>query len=217
MPNIIYTVSVGGGNCFKKCVESQKKYAERIGVDFYCRDKWTDLYNEDLKTDSEKRYIVELLKKYDRVLYLDADVFIQPFAFDIFEWYKDDRKFIIYNEAMYNGVQMDNHIDYCANKYKINWPKTEGHYDWLNAGVMLCSAGMEHEKIFDYNPKNFFKFQNMPMIYDMPYMHKNIYDNNIQVTFMDKRFNTMVYFEQVGFFLHFANVLDRDKRINDYV
>ena len=74
---------------------------------------------------------------------------------------------------------MDNHIEYCSKRYNINWNKTNGHYDWLNAGVMLCSKG--HEKVFDYNPKNFFKFQNMPMIYDMPYMHKNIYDNNISI------------------------------------
>ena len=74
------------------------------------------------------------------------------------------------------------------------------------------------DRVIDkYNHDNFFKFDKLPMIYDMPYMHKNIYDNNIEVTFLDKRFNTMVYFEKNGWFLHFANVLDRNKRIKAYV
>lgn len=213
MRKIIYTVSVNPGECFNACTESQKRYADRIGVDFLCRDKWEN-WNDDLQTDSEKRHIQELLKDYDKVLYLDADVFIKADALDIFDYYKDIDDFIIYNEAMFNGVNMDAQIKYCVNQYNINWHKTNGYYDWLNAGVMLCSKG--HEKVFDYNPKNFFKFQNFPMIYDMPYMHKNIYDNNIKVHFMDERFNTMAYFKDTGDFIHFANVLDRDERIKEY-
>ena len=123
--------------------------------------------------------------------------------------------FIILNEILYNGVTMNYHIAMAVKKYKIDWHKTGDKYDWLNAGVMLCSKG--NEPVFAYNHDNFFKFDKLPMIYDMPYMHKNIYDNNIEVTFLDKRFNTMVYFEKNGWFLHFANVLDRNKRIKAYV
>ena len=91
---------------------------------------------------------------------------------------------------------MDVHIDEVVFLKNINWSKTNGHYDWLNAGVMLCSKGCE--KVFNYNPKDFFKFEKMPMIYDMPYMHKNIYDNNIPVTFLNERFNTMVYLSVIS-------------------
>lgn len=213
MRKIIYTVSVDGGECFRHCVASQKKYAEKIDVDFYVRKEWRN-WNEDLKTDCEKRHIVKLLESYDKVLYLDADVFIRDNAPDIFEKYRL-KTLVMYNEVLYNGVQMDDHIDYCAKTYNIEWLKTHGHYDWYNAGVMLCGRGSE--KAFDYNPKNFFKFPNMPMIYDMPYMHYNIFKNNIYVDLLDEEFNTMVYFKDDGYFLHFANVLDRDERIKKYI
>lgn len=214
MRKIIYTVSVGKSICFKHCIESQQRYAKKIGVEFYVSNTWKN-WNNDLKTDSDKRHIVQLLKNYDKVLYLDADVFIKEDSPDIFEFYKENNKLIIYNEIMYNNVNMDKYIQKCVDKYNIEWKKTNNHYDWLNAGVMLCSKG--HERVFNYDKEDFFKFEDMPMIYDMPYMHKNIYDNNIQVEYLDKRFNTMVYFEDNGYFLHFANVLDRDKRILNYV
>jgi lipopolysaccharide biosynthesis glycosyltransferase len=215
MRKIIYTVAVGESECFKHCVESQKRYAKKVGAEFYCCIEWTDLYNENLKTDSEKRFVVELLKTYDKVLYLDADVFIRDNAEDIFYIYQDTNKLVIYNEVMFNNVQMDVHIEPIVKQYDIKWSKTKGHYDWLNAGVMLCSKG--NEKVFEYNERDFFKFPAMPSIYDMPYMHYNIYKYNIPIMYMDERFNTMVYFHDQGDFLHFANVLDRDERIKNYV
>jgi hypothetical protein len=215
MRKIIYTVAVGNGECFNHCVESQKQYAKKVDADMFCRREWT-MWNEDLKTDCEKRYIVELLKNYDKVLYLDADVFIRDSAIDIFEAYKDNNDLIIYNEVLYNNVNMDNHIQRAIIKNNIKWwNMTNSHYDWLNAGVMLCSKG--HEKVFEYNSEKFFKFEDMPMIYDMPYMHYNIYKYKIPVTYMDERFNTMVYFHDNGDFLHFANVLNRNERIMEYV
>ena len=96
------------------------------------------------------------------------------------------------------------------------WSKTEGHYDWLNSGVMLFSSNEEHEWIMEYDEDEFFKFDDMPLLYDMPYMIYKINKHDILVVFLDKRFNTIVYFEDYGDFLHFDNVNDRDERINKY-
>lgn len=216
MRKIIYTVSVDPGNCFNKCVESQKEYAQKVRADFLVRTNWQN-WNEDLKTDCEKRYIIDLLEYYDKVLYLDADVFIKKDSPDIFKKYENNNNLIIYNEVLYNNVQMDDHIIKLVNKYQINWNITKGHYDWLNAGVILATKNRMHELAFYYNKADFFKIDSMPMIYDMPFMHHNIYMNKIPVSFLDEKFNTMVYFHSNGYFLHFANVLDRDKRINEYV
>ena len=35
--------------------------------------------------------------------------------------------------------------------------------------------------------------------------------------YLKEQFNTMVYFEDDGWFLHFANVLDRKERIQGYL
>lgn len=217
MRKIIYTVSVGGGACFHHCVESQKRYAQRVGADFFVRSTWQN-WSGDLQTDSEKRFVCELLKHYDKVLYLDADVFIREDADDIFHYYKDDPNLVIYNEVLHNNVNMDVHIEALIDKYRLNaWGKTAGHYDWLNAGVMLLTHGQDHESAFYYTPDEFFKFEGMPMIYDMPFMNYQIFQRYIPVTHMEEQFNCMVYFHDNGDFLHFANVLDRDERILQYV
>lgn len=217
MNKIIFSVSVGGGECFRHCVESQKRYSKRIGSEYLVIDSWRN-WNEDLKTDCEKRHAVELLKNFDKVLYLDADVFIKDDAKDIFDFYRDDNNLIMYNEVLFNGVQMDDHIKGLIKKNNLEtWGVTGGHYDWLNAGVILCTKGMGHEAAFHYDPKEFFKFDDLPMIYDMPFMNYMIFKNKISVTNLDERFNTMVFFHDNGGFLHFANVLDRDKRILEYV
>ena len=212
--NCIYTVSVGNQNCFDVCTDSQKRYAQRIGVDFVCRHDFKSDVME-LGIDRDKYFVADLLKIYDRVLYLDADVFIKKDALDIFEFYKDNSNFIIYNEVMFNGVQMDDAIKKAMDKNGIiEWQKTNGHYDWLNAGVMLFSKG--HENIMEYNADEFFKLDGYPLLYDMAYMTYKIYKYEIPVTYMDKRFNTMIYFEDQGDFLHFANVHDRNESIEKY-
>jgi len=214
MRKVIFTISVNGGICFDICTESQRRYAKRIGVDFVCRHSFhSDI--KELGIDRDKYFVAELLKIYDKVLYLDADVFIKKDALDIFRFYENNNNFIVYNEVMYNGVQMDDAISKAMKENKIDeWQKTNGHYDWLNAGVMLFSQG--HEKIMEYMADEFFKLDEYPLLYDMPYMIYKIHKYNIPVTYMDKRFNTMIYFEDNGDFLHFANVHDRDERILKY-
>ena len=134
---------------------------------------------------------------------------------DIFEFYKDNNDFIIYNEVMYNDLDMDVYIENCIKRQGIEkWNKTNGHYDWLNSGVMLFNR--DHRNILIADEKGYFKFDEMPLLQDMPSMIYRINKYNIPVTYMDKRFNTMVYFEDNGDFLHFANVHDRDKMIKGY-
>lgn len=218
MKKIIFTVAVGGGECFKRCVESQRKYADRVGADFLVHTEWK-YWNDDLQTDSDKRHIVELLKEYDKVLYLDADVFVNDEAIDIFLVHEKYDDFVIYNEVMFNDVNMDTHIEKLIKKHGIEkWGRTDGHYDWLNAGVMLLTKGQGHERAFHYDKDEFFKFEDMPMIYDMPYMNYNIFKYDIKVKPLHENYNTMVYFHDTfANFLHFANVLDRDDRILKYV
>jgi len=212
----IYTFATDVDNnyCFKMCTESIARYAGKIEVDFIIGTDYK-IVNDDLKTDSHKLNILELLKYYDRVLYLDGDVFIRKDSPDIFAWYRNCGDFLIYNEVLYNGIDMDKYIQKAINDNGLEvWGKTNGHYDWLNSGVMLFRKG--HEKVLEYNKEDYFKFPDMPLLYDMPSMTYRISKYKIPTTFLDKKFNTMVYFEDDGWFLHFANVLDRNERIKKY-
>ena len=74
-----------------------------------------------------------------------------------------------------------------------------------------------HQGVFVYNKEDYFIFPDMPMIVDEPYIHKKIFDLYIDVKELDKKYNTMIYFDDNGDFLHFANVLDRNERIKQYV
>lgn len=221
MRRAIYTINILNreNEIFDVCVNSIKEYAKRIGVDFIERNSIQDhkLSNEiDYENIiMEKFYIRELLNYYDRVLYLDADILIKKDSPDIFKEYSDVNYLYKYNEIKFNNVQYDKQIEIARRLYNINWSKSNGHYDFYNAGVMLVSKAQK--KVFNYNEDNYFVFNELPMIVDEPYLHYNIFRYNIPIKELDKKFNTMIYFEDDGWFLHFANVLDRKERIKKYV
>lgn len=76
--------------------ESMKKYAKKIGVDFYC-DKEYLTYDikgsEDVdaikKMLNMKMKSFDLLDNYDQVLYMDSDIYIKDDAENIFDQYND--------------------------------------------------------------------------------------------------------------------------------
>jgi lipopolysaccharide biosynthesis glycosyltransferase len=220
MRKAIYTLNIPNrkNEIFDVCVNSVREYAKRIGVDFIERNSIQD-HRMSNKNDyeniiMEKFYIYTLLRYYDRILYLDADILIKKDAPDIFKDYSDENYAYLYNEVKFNDVQYDKQIEVVKNLYDIKWPKKE-HYDFYNAGVMLVSKNQR--KLFEYLKDDYFKFNDLPMIVDEPYLHYNIYKYNIPIKELDKRYNTMIYFEDDGWFLHFANVLDRKERIKKYL
>jgi hypothetical protein len=53
------------------------------------------------------------------------------------------------------------------------------------------------------------------MIVDEPYLHYNIIKSRCRVTELAPGFNAMMYFKAAdGYFLHWANVLDRKDRVS---
>lgn len=220
MKTAIYTlnISLKENDIFQYCVESISEYAKKVSADFIMR---TDILDHVLSDEKdyknvimEKFYIKELLKYYDRVLYLDADVLIMPNAPNIFQWHIDPSALYLYNEVKFNNVDYGKYIKKI--KQNINWTCADnGRYDFYNAGVML--AGRACSKAFEFIEEEYFIMENLPMIVDQPYLFHNILKHNITIKELDKRFNTMVYFEDNGWFLHFANILDREDRIKKYL
>lgn len=216
----IYTLNIPlrENDIFQYCMKSIAKYADKVKADFIMRTSILDHVLSD-ETDyknviMEKFYIKELLKYYDRVLYVDADVLIRPDAPNIFEWCLDQSALYLYNEVKFNNVDYDKYIEKV--KQNIKWTHADnGRYDFYNAGVMLASR--DCSKAFEFIEEEYFIMEDLPMIVDQPYLFHNILKHNITIKELDKRFNTMVYFEDNGWFLHFANILDRKDRIQKYL
>ena len=221
MKTAIYTLNIQlrKNDIFEDCVRSISDYAERTSSDFIMRTAILDHVLSDEQDYKnvimEKFYIRELLRYYDRVLYLDADILVAPGSPNIFKYYPDADLYL-YNEVDYNNVDYDQYIEKVERKYKIPWTRNDnGRYDFYNAGVML--VGKSGAKAFEFVESEYFIMDDLPMIVDEPYLHYNIFKHNIKIGALDKRFNTMVYFEDKGWFLHFANVLDRKERIQRYL
>jgi lipopolysaccharide biosynthesis glycosyltransferase len=221
MKTAIYTlnIQIRKNDIFQDCVQSISRYAERTGSDFIMR---TTIFDHVLSDDQdyknvimEKFHIRELLNYYDRVLYLDADILVKENAPDIFEYYPDTSKIFLYNEIKFNNVDYDQYIEKTKAKCQIPWTRVGDHYDFYNAGVMLVSKS--GQRAFEFIEDEYFIMEDLPMIVDEPYLHYTLFKHEIPISELDKRFNTMIYFEDDGWFLHFANVLDRKEKIKGYL
>lgn len=128
---------------FKYTIPTIESYAYKTNSDFIKLE--TEVINfYDLHY--EKFYIIELLKKYERVLHLDADIIVTPHARNIFEEYPDINTVYAYNENDTGAMDRDSFVEDIM-LYDLNWRKINGKYIYFNAGVVLISD--PYKNIFD--------------------------------------------------------------------
>lgn len=142
-------ISFGGGNGNKLLELTEpfmRRYAKKIGADFTAirERKYTPLYGfKEWYFDVFQVY--ELTKDYDRVLYLDADILVNPIAPDIFEIADKDKIAVVEN-----AVQ-----DYWRVKSKEPIQRIMGIVEWLRPyweeGVLVIPK----EYIDIYNIENY--------------------------------------------------------------
>jgi len=123
---------------------SKQEYARRIGADFL------NITEKKLggSVASEKYQIGEMLNDYDRILYLDADLFICPDAPNIFDVVPKDC-FGIFDESWggYPRRERTSLMAWLRDAYpgcKCPW--------YFNNGVFVCSR--EHQWLFDHKDIN---------------------------------------------------------------
>jgi len=63
-----------------------KKYADKIGVDFLCISNFGVTDITALPPKYEKFQIFDFFDKYDRILFIDTDIIVNPDAPDIFDY-----------------------------------------------------------------------------------------------------------------------------------
>lgn len=133
---VIFTIAINDLPYFRYTIPTIEKYAKRIGCDFICIKEPKINYNNIY---FEKFYLLELLEKYERVLYLDGDVIISPTAKNIFETCPYENIFYAFNENGEGVMDRDMFIEPLL-RYRLNWEEINGKFRYFNAGVLLISS-----------------------------------------------------------------------------
>jgi len=212
MKKAIFTLAIGDNPMYRAALNSFKIYADRVGADLIVSDELH--YKIDIckpKYDanpawSEKLYIGELLKEYDRVLYLDADFIITPSARDIFEVYPDTDTVYMFNEGLYRDrTPVIDEI--CRQLESVeDWQQRDGKLTYFNMGMLLVSKQsplLSLMKLSDLQSLcNSIKF------YEQTYTNYIIQKHKIKYVEADSCFNRMDLLGNEGYqeadFIHYA-------------
>ncbi|WP_076413177.1 glycosyltransferase [Shewanella sp. UCD-KL12] len=211
MKKAIFTLAIGDNPMYRAAVDSFKEYGKKIGADVIVSDQLHYKINiNNPKFDaspawSEKLYIQELLKEYDRVLYLDADIIVTPEARDIFELYPDLDTVYMFNEGLHRdrsqqAEQINNVLG------EVNWPKENDQVIYYNSGMFLVS---KETGLFDNaNIEEMQAICNEVKFYDQTYINYLIRRDNINSVGVEANFNRMQLLShenyQTADFIHYS-------------
>ncbi|WP_153915098.1 glycosyltransferase [Shewanella sp. TC10] len=218
MKRAIFTLAIGDNPMYKAAITSFEEYGKKVGADvIVSKELHYHLHVNNKKYDaspawSEKLYIAELLKTYDRVLYLDADILVSPFAENIFEECPELDTVYMFNEGKYK--------DRSPHAQRINevlgeahWPEENGKMVYFNSGMILLS---KETGLFDNaSADEMQKICNEVKFYDQTYINYLIRRDKINCVSVDKRFNRMPLLGledyQSASFIHYAGRGYREK------
>jgi lipopolysaccharide biosynthesis glycosyltransferase len=149
---LIFTIVAGDFHRFlaKLTHPQMQKYAEQVKADF----KVVEI--PDDKSSSccwEKYRIIKFLREYERVLYLDTDVFIKDGAEDIFE-YVPRETFGAFNEIPHMKEFVNMIYEAFLREIGVVGEEAARYLDapYFNAGVMLASRGHENAFLYPGHP-----------------------------------------------------------------
>ncbi|AQS35376.1 Glycosyl transferase family 8 [Shewanella psychrophila] len=194
MKKAIFTLAIGDNPMYRAAVDSFKEYGKKIGADVIVSDQLHYKINiNNPKFDaspawSEKLYIQEILKEYDRVLYLDADIIVTPEARDIFELYPDLDTVYMFNEGFHRDrSQQAQQINTVLGE--VDWPKENNQVVYYNSGMFLIS---KETGLFDNaNIEEMQAICNEVKFYDQTYINYLIRRDNINSVGVEANFNRM--------------------------
>ncbi|QPG06396.1 hypothetical protein IT774_04180 [Salinimonas marina] len=219
---LVVTIVIGEeiGSLAKYTVPTMEAYAKKVGADFKQLGK-TEISDKYLEP-YEKNQIRKFFDKYDKVLFIDADILVTPDAADFFDACEGD------NMGM---VSVDKYYP-VAEREKKNLQKVLGEVDWkkdyFNAGVMLYTSKYQHVLNTDdglIDKWRAAQAKGMDGRNDQSIFNYRVNKHDIPTTFVDRGFNfTRVFgcFEKrfSQYFIHYAglkgNRLTRIK-VDNYV
>ncbi|WP_394129183.1 glycosyltransferase [Shewanella maritima] len=212
MKKAIFTLAIGDNPMYKAALKTFQQYADKVGADLIISEELHYKINiENPKYSAspawpEKLYTAELLKLYDRVLYLDADILVTPWAKDIFEEYQDLETVYMFDE----GRHLDRTLAISQINEALgpitNWNEINGKQSYYNFGMFLVSKNC---KLFEKASLEGMQLVcNNVKFYDQTYINYTIQKHDIPNVCVDKEFNRMEFLGFEGYkeasFIHYA-------------
>lgn len=152
-----------------------RKYADGLGVDFI-------VITDSVCSTPHWQKLIEiqnLLKKYERVLYIDTDTIIREDCPDLFD-IVPDKSLGLFNEAPFTFRSSELMIDTCK-EYGVKLPDWDGRY--FNTGVMIIPRRYRHlfekpEKencsFYEQTYLNMIFAKEKPEIFELPYQYNRM-------------------------------------------
>ena len=215
MKKAIYTIMIGDDPMYDYSFKAMQRYAKKVNADLISRTKThyaDDLnngkrYRRNRPVCSEKLYVRELLKQYDRVLYLDADILITPHAADIFQQYPRLDTVYMFDEGSQDRtkyVQGILSVLPCNNA----WPTNGKDLIYYNAGLILCS---KDSNIFALAKLDELRksFTHLGGMYEQTYWNYLIVRHQLRSESVSSNYNRMAAFGDAedrfnAYFIHHA-------------
>ena len=204
--NCVFTINIPAVEERRKfydlCTETSRRYAGRVGADFHCLQV---RYHPDQTPHAEKIFCGDLLRIYDRILFVDADILIKRDAPNIF----DLQTGFIHLLSETDNIPVDSqcHHGTIIDRFgPMKCPMTsDGRYHYYNTGVML----------FDKSQGRIFQYWDWGRYFSDIY--EQTYLNGLIVKYgnpklLDRKFNMMMTFhadkKNQAYFIHYT---DADK------
>lgn len=212
MKKAVFTLAVGDNPMYRAAVMSFQRYADQVGADLVVAEALHYPITLDnprhtaSKAWTEKLYIGELLKQYDRVLYLDADIIVAPHARDIFEVYTDLETLYAFNEGqLLQRQQVIDKITAIMGPLD-NWPQYNDKPVYYNVGCMLISR---QSPLFDTATlDDLQKLCNYIQYYEQTYFNYLLHRDGMKHESISAEFNRMDALGEEGYldasFIHYA-------------
>lgn len=213
MKKAIFTLAIGDENpMYQAALKTFQRYADRVGADLIVSQElhYPITLDDPRHTASpawtEKLYIGELLKDYERVLYLDADIIVTPHAENIFDIYPDMATLYLFNEGQYLERQLV--IDKITSILGPldNWPRFNERPVYYNVGCMLISNQCPLFEIATLEDLQ--KVCNFIQYYEQTYFNYLIHRDGLKHQGISEKFNRMDVLGKEGYldasFIHYA-------------
>jgi len=219
MKKAIFTLAIGDNPMYRAALDSFRAYAKRVGADLIVSEelhykiKITDPKYSASPAWPEKLYTAELLKQYDRVLYLDADILVTPWARDIFEEYPELDTVYMFNEGQYTDRTLPaTEINQALGQVE-EWDEKDGKLTYYNFGMFLISKECPLFEIADLAGMQ--KVCDTVKFYDQTYVNYIIQRHKIKNVGVTSAFNRMDLLGHEDYkkadFIHYAGRGYRDK------
>jgi lipopolysaccharide biosynthesis glycosyltransferase len=228
--NCIYAFFIPSGNdvmdeSYNLGIESIKKYAKKINVDFFIKN-WRDV-SIGHHIMKERLFAHDLFKKYDRVLCIGLDIIIRENSGNIFEDCPDESLVYMLNER-YWWTQWDHAWTHYWKKILEKGRDIVGKVDvktqdYFNADVCLCSRP---NKILFEDQNDWFD----GVLGDQDYINYKIVKHDIQIGKLPLVYNTITCHtdypgapeglregtHEKAYFLHYSDPKEKPRMVEEW-